>query len=168
MLALYQGRVTRTEKTHNGHWILIHVKGNPKPLAFQTSSFVGDLPHIGDKISVQASEGTFWFFGEHRTLVTVKEDAYFPVEGLSNYVPGRNEVVCGLIMSWLKTNLQVSSDDIYDEAVKRAGNADPRFIGHGFRILSKEKKIHKVGMKNSIRTKKNHARPVAVWELTIR
>jgi hypothetical protein len=94
MLALYQGRVTKTEKTKDGRWILIHVKGNHKPIGFQTSSFVGDWPHIGDKISVQATEGTFWYFGQHRTLVTVTEEAYFPTDELPNYIPDRNEMVC--------------------------------------------------------------------------
>lgn len=168
-IQLYEGKVTKTERTRDDRWVLIHVKGQQKPVAFNTASFVSDAPHIGDKISVEASEGNIWFFGQHRTLVVTQDEVVFPIQTLANYTPSRNDMVCNLILTWLQTHPQISSDDIIEDAMRKVRKGtDGRFIGHGFRILSKEKKIHKVGYRKSIRVEVNHGRDQAVWELTLK
>jgi hypothetical protein len=125
------------------------------------------LPSVRDKVSVEVSSGRAWEFGQHRTLVITKPpEPYFPVEGLSNFEPARTQALVSMILDWLAVNPQVCSDDIYDKARKLFPDADPRFIGHGFRVLSHGKRIHQVGYRKSSRAQVNHTRPVAVWEAT--
>lgn len=163
---LYEGHVSKVEKVHTKKgtdYTLIHVRELSKPIAFNK---IDSLPEKGDKISVQYSDWNGpWVFAVHRSLV-IDRNKTFLIEELPNSDANRNEFVIGLILKWLKTNSQVTSDDIFEDAMRQYSSADPRFLGHAFRILAKSKKIHKVGMKKSARIWANHARDISVWELT--
>ncbi len=172
--SLYTGRVTRVETTRNGKWHIIHVKDKSKPLAVDVKGFEGELPKVGDKINVQASEGKVWFFSQHRSMVIVQEEPYYSIEDLPNANATRTEKVIALIRREFQRKDQITSDDIFDAAMSAVGNymedgrwnIDPRFIGHAFHALSQIKEIHKVATRKSERIKFNHARDLSVWELT--
>ena len=163
-IQLYQGIVVKREDRPD--WHLLWLKGLKKPLAIRKSGFYGELPKLGQKVSMEAQERDFWAFGVHRTLVVDEQDAY-PLEGLANFDGDRNEVVMGLILRFLGEHQQVAGEDVEDEAKKRYPGQDPRFIGHAFRTLSHRGKIHKVGYRKSSR-ESNHSRDQAVWELTMK
>jgi hypothetical protein len=145
-------------------WILVWVKGKSNPLALDANGFTGTVPRIGDRISVQATEGQYWFFGEHRSLVIKKwpePRADFPSapETLIQEL-GR------LVLDELDLTEQVSSDDVHDEIMARVGDSySPKIVGMVFGSLARKRKIHKVG-RIKTRRPEAHAREITVWELT--
>lgn len=173
IFSLYSGRVKSVEKVKDGKWIVVSTE-KAKPVALLSQGFTGELPKVGNKISIEAREGILWWFGEHRSMVITKIEPRFPLEGLPNNNRERNRIVVDLILDWLDTHPQVTASDVYDEAMLRTGNqtdlsgrwkVDPRFLGHAFRLLAKHKMIHQIGYKRSV-NHTNHGRPQATWELT--
>ena len=166
-LTLYEGHVSHVGYSGTGRWLIVQTKENRMPVAFEQTGFTGQVPRVGDKISVEASPWKdIWWIGEHRSMVVTPRESFYPVMGLANNEPGRTGFVADLIMRHLSVFKQVSADDIYDEAVAAFPDADQRFLGQGFLYLSKRKLIHRVGLRNSVRAEANHARPVAIWEAT--
>jgi hypothetical protein len=163
-LRLRTGVINHKDYSKNGRWVLFTTRDSPKTLAFDLKGLT-EIPDIGDKVSVETTPWEDWDIGVHRSLVIVKAEPFFPVEGLSNNEPTRTGAVINMILDWLATHPQVTSDDIYDEAMRLYPRSDPRFIGHGFRTLAHRGIIHQVGMKKSANLR-NHTRPQSVWEAT--
>jgi hypothetical protein len=164
-LTLYAGKVERIDKTTSAKWTLVYVPGQPKPLAYVADKTLG-YPKVGDAISVEAREGNYWFFCEHRSIVIQK--APQPFFDLDEYPSSaRTALVVRLILKHLQSNPQVCGDDIYEEALAEVpSKTDPRFLGHGFRWLNHKGIIHKVGTKKSVRVAKSHGSDMFVWERT--
>jgi len=160
-LLLYEGTVSGVQVSQK--WITLYTKEHRKPVAYP--KYEGTFPKVGEKISVEASEGDYWWFARHRDAAIKTPEGSYDLNGLANFDGDRNAVVEALILKQLSKSPTVCSDDIIDQACARFPGVDPRFIGHGFRMLAKRKRIHKVGMKKSNGTK-NHARDIAIWELT--
>src|SRR6267378_2930326 len=71
---VYQATVREVRRT--GGWIILHTT-QEKPLAFNEAIFKGKLPVKGDRISVEANEGKYWCFGEHRSMVITKGGEFY-------------------------------------------------------------------------------------------
>ena len=165
---LYEGVCESAEKhaDRNGKpWLLVRTYGNPKPVAWPWGSYKGLMFIRGAKVSVEAEEGDAWFFAHHRDAVIDAEKSEFDVMGLSNNEPGRTQFVADLILRRLRFADEVCSDDVYKDAIRAFPDADRRFIGQGFRLISEQGIIHRKGYKNSERRDVDHSRPVSVWHL---
>lgn len=163
--SLYAGKVERIEKSWGGKWTLVHVQGRDKPLAYKPENTLPDFPQVGDEISVEAREGDYWFFCEHRSIVRQNPIPYFDLDEYPS--SARTALVVRLIGKYLQNHNQVCGDDIYEEALSQVpAKTDPRFIGHGFRWLYHKGIIHKVGTKKSVRVSKSHGSDMFVWERT--
>jgi hypothetical protein len=161
VFAVYEGTVRRAWVSRSG-WLVIETE-KPKPVAFR--KWVGKLPPVGARVSVEASEGDFWYFAKHRDAADITTQGMFDLSGLANADGNRAEIVAQMVLNRLAKEPQVVGDDVIEEAQKRFPGVDGRFIGHGFRLLASQGKIHRVGYRRSSR-KKIHASDQAVWELT--
>ena len=165
-MRVYQGTILRVEVTRD--WLLFFTQGNSKPVAFSRKGFFGAVPKAGEKISVEASEGRSWWFARHRDAAVITDEGHFDISSLPNSGQhDRNAVVINMILNHLAHYPQVCSDDIIEDAKRLFPDADPRGIGHPFRMLSERRIIHKIGWKKSTRSEINHSRDIAVWEKSL-
>lgn len=165
-IQLYEGRVAHIEDINRAkRWRLVTVPKMGKPLAIDINAFTGVFPNIGDRISVQAKEGSYWYFAEHRSLVIKKGP-----EPRADYITAPISLIQELeryVLDELDSLEQVSSDDVHDGIMERVGDGgySPKIVGMVFGSLARKHVIHKVGR---IKTKRPqaHAREITVWERT--
>src|SRR5467141_4047922 len=111
-----------------------------KPLAFNEAIFKGKLPVKGDHVSVEANEGKYWCFGEHRTMVITRNQPFYKPPDLDT---GFYQRLSQPILEMLRTTGQVSSDDVHDEIMSLVGvEHSPKVIGWVFGWLARKKRIH--------------------------
>ncbi len=127
------------------------------------SGFVGEMPKLGDRISVQVSEGYAWMFCRHRTLAVTTSEKYWAgrAEGES-YM----DAVSRPILTWLQNHLTVNSDDVFEQILNAAEGRDHRIVGCAFNYLIRKKKIHAITPHHSSRPRR-HRGMCWTYELTL-
>jgi hypothetical protein len=163
-IQLFEGTVNEVTELPNNRWLIVKVRGKEKPLGINLQGFTGPRPVRGNRISVQVKEGDRWFFAEHRSLV-IKQGP----EPHADYITVPKTILEELesfVLERFRELEQVSSDDVHDEIIERAGSYSPKIVGMVFGSLAKKRRIHKVGR---IKTKRPqaHAREISVWERTL-
>lgn len=164
-MSLYSGVVVARERTTSRdgtRWTLLYTKNNSRPLALRESSI---WPSNGSVVSADVSPGRSWDFATSREISIDPSPA--PPYELEKRVPGMAGLLTPLIEDWLKWHRTVSSDDVYDEAMRliREHNRDPRVLGVAFQNLARRGLIKKIGLVRSKRSNNHHYPNCAVWEL---
>ena len=165
-MALFEGQVKEITSHTAGSgrpYVLVHVNGLDAPLAI-TKGYKGQLPAVGDRVSVEAERGSVYYFPGHRSLAITRQPVqYWNKKEKSRFI----EEVKRVILDHLSNNPIICADDVFDpirnicDRYKR----DYRNSGAGFNALAKQGIIHLVGYTRTQR-KGTHAATLAVWEMT--
>jgi hypothetical protein len=164
-MSLYSGVVVdrkRATSRDGTNWLLIYTRNNSRPLAVRNGSI---WPPNGSRVSAEVSPGQVWDFTTSQEI-SIDPSPALPYE-LEKHVPGVAGLLTPLILDWLKQHRTVSSDDVYDEAMRiiREHNRDPRILGVAFHNLARRGLIKKIGLVRSKRSNNHHYPNTAVWEL---
>ncbi len=156
----YEGTVVNT--WFKAPWTMIKVAQKDKPLGLR--DYTGPVPQPRQHISIEAKEGNWIFFGEHRSLVITDGKAPYPrFRDMPRDLMGELEFI---VINRCRELEQVSSDDVHDDIIAVVQDTySPKIVGMVFVSLAKKRIIHKVGRMKTKRPEGN-AREIAVWELT--